>query len=210
MKAARLRFVAIVFAAVNILLILVNIAMISGFWISEEMYLQQAYNSEPNGGIVYQADYTGLFALLIPALICAVAAVILFVSVIRRKKSCGLSSSYWFMSSAAALILAVYFINVEPSAKNEITKYCIISLICFALTGVFGLVWTRSRKGVFLTLAAATVIFLLIFQLFMLFELGFASFLYIGTAFPWFPAVPLIPAAVMAMAYLEAKEAELY
>lgn len=192
-------------AAINVVLVLINTVMATGFWISSEMYLEQAYNSKPNGGIEYHSDYAGLFILLIPALICTAAAVVLLVSVIRRNKNYGVMSVCWFMTSAAVLILTLYYGSFDSLMKTAVIKDCIISLICFALVGIFVLLWSRNGKNVFLGMAASAVMLVLIFHLVLLFEVGFDSFFMVGMVLPWFPAVPLIPAAVTALAVLSEK-----
>lgn len=208
MSRSKLHIAAVVLAAANIAFVVINIVMMTGFWISAEMYLEQAYNSVPNGGIEYQTDYTGLFATLIPALICVLAAVVLLVSVIRRKKSYAMMSVCWFMTAAAVLSFVLYVGSFESHAKSEIMKNCIISLICFALIGVFVLLWRKSGKDAFMGLAATAAEFVLIFQLIMLFELGFDSFFMIGAVMPWFPAAPLLPAAVTALTCLSEQRSE--
>ena len=202
MSRTKLRMAAVVLAAVNLVWVLVNTVMMTGFWVSSEMYLEHAYNSKPNGGTEYHADYAGLFILLVPALICAAAAVVLLLSVIRRNKSYGAMSAYWFMTAVAVLSLTLYYGSFDSLMKTAVMKNCIISLICFALIGVFILLRRKIGKDVFLGMAATAAALVLIFQLILLFEVGFDSLFMTGMALPWFPAVPLIPAAVTALTVL--------
>lgn len=205
MDKTKLRIAAVVLAAVNVVLILINTVMMTGFWISSEMYLEQAYNSKPNGGTEYHADYAGLFILLVPALICAAAAVVLLLSVIRRNKSYGAISVYWFMTAVAVLSLTLYYGSFDSLMKTAVMKNCIISLICFALIGAFILLRRKIGKDALLGMAATAAALVLIFQLILLFEVGFDSFFMVGMALPWFPAVPLLPAAVTALTVLSKK-----
>lgn len=202
MDKSKLHIAAIVLAAVNLVWVLVNTVMMTGFWVSSELYLQQAYNSKPNGGTEYHADYAVLFILLVPALISAAAAVVLLISVIRRNKSYGAMSAYWFMTAAAVLSLTLYYGSFDSLMKTAVMKNCIISLICFALIGVFILLRRKIGKDALLGMAATAAALVLIFQLILLFEVGFDSFFMVGMALPWFPAVPIFPAALTALTVL--------
>lgn len=177
MGKAKLHIAAVVLAVVNVVVVLINTVAMTGFWVSSEMHLQLAYNSKPNGGTEYHADYAGLFILLIPALICAAAAV---------------------------LSLILYMVDI--GARSDMMKNCIISLICFAFIGVFILLRRKIGKDALLGMAATAAALVLIFQLILLFEVGFDSFFMVGMALPWFPAVPIFPAAVTALTALPEKQ----
>lgn len=193
----RYQVLGIVFSAASLVWSLFNALLMVSFCISFETNAYYHFVIEPNGGTSYQPDYARLVILFAPALLCIAAGVILLMCSIRRKKSYVVISLYWFLMAAAALILLFSLWN-----GAVITKYIIISMICFLLISVFVMLWNKLRKEAFLGVAAAAAVFVIVFQLFMLYEIGFSSFFTICIALPWFPTVPVFPALAAYMMYL--------
>lgn len=140
-----------------------------------------------------------------PVMLYVVAIVLLIVAVNCAKKAFLMISIYWFVVATVPIGVLLYFTAGMP---DDLFTYCILSAVCFALIGLFVLLWNRLRKMCFLIIAGVAVLVSLIYQVVLLCQEGFVDWLQLGAYLPWRITVPLIPAAVTCLMIIDKHRAK--
>ena len=156
--------------------------------------------------VIFCIQIGALFVLgYFPIMLYLVAIALLIVAVNCAKKACLMIAIYWFVVATVPIGVLLFFTAGMP---NDLFIYCILSAVCFALIGLFVLLWNRLRKMCFLIIAGAAVLVSLTSQVVFLCQEGFIVWLQFGAYLPWRITVPLIPAAVTCLMIIDKHRAK--